>query len=312
MTAPRVSLAQDDAAVNEAYTMAAQGIAAFNDGQFAEALDKYTRAFSIVRLPALAVHMARADVKLGRLVAAADLYQQALQLGDGIGAPKVQARARAEAQVERAALLLRIPKLLIRVMGAPPARVKVQVDGATFPPESFESGYLVDPGTHNVTAAFGTQEQEQMAAMAEGAVRELLFAFQPTASPAVAPKPSSPEVDAERGTTSATRTAAWVSFGVGGTGLLFWGTTGLVALSKSNHLKSLNCGGSQPPCPQDEKSSYGTWKALAGVGFYTGAAGLLTGAALLIAEPSKKKSRDSGALVLPWLGVGTAGVEGQF
>jgi len=312
VSATQLARAQDDAAVNDAYELAEQGLSAFNSGHFGEALDKYTRAFSIVKLPALAVHMARADVKLGRFVAAADLYQAATQLGDGVGEASVQARARSEAQVERAALLLRIPKMLIRVLGVDPKSVTVQVDGATFPPESYESGWLVDPGTHKVTANDGNQQQEQMAAMIEGEARELRFAFEASPKPMTAGQAVQPEKPAEGGP-STMRTAAWVGFGVGGAGLLFWGTTGLVALSKSNHFKSLHCGQpGQQLCDPNETNSYNTWKTLSGVGFYTGAAGLLTGAVLYFAEPRQKRARDSVAHVLPWLGVGSAGVEGQF
>jgi tetratricopeptide (TPR) repeat protein len=313
LSASQKSFAQDDAAANDPYEMAFQGLVAFKAGQFAEALDKYTRAFSIVKLPALAVHMARADVKLGRFVAAAELYEQAMQLGDGVGDSKVQARARVDAQVERAGLLLRIPKLLIRIAGVEPATVSVQVDGARIPSEMFQSGWLVDPGTHKVSASIGTQQQEQLAAIAEGEGRELRFVFKAKLGSESANNGVQFGKKAV-GETSTMRTAAWASFGVGGAGLLFWGTTGLVAWSKSSHLKSEHCGqgSDQSTCPRDEEASYTRWKTLAGVGFYTGAAGLLTGAVLYFAEPNKRKSRDSNARVLPWLGVGSAGVEGQF
>ncbi len=307
------SQAQDEAAVNDARELLAQGLSAFNAGHFGEALDKYTRAFSIMKLPALAVHMARADVKLGRFVAAADLYQEATQLGDGVGVPTAQSRARGEAQVERSALLLRIPKLLIRIVGVEPNAVTVQVDGATFPSESYESGWLVDPGTHKVTASFGNQQQAQMAAMTEGEARELRFEFKSGPQHEANLIHSSSAKDTLGGS-SALRNAAWVSLGVGGAGLLVWGTAGLVALGKSNHLKSENCGRqpSDPTCPADEEANYARWRTTAAVGFYTGVAGLITGAALYLAEPSKKKTRDSNARVLPWLGVGSAGVEGSF
>ncbi len=310
--ATQPSLAQDDAAVNDAYELAAQGLAAFNSGHFGEALDKYTRAYSIVKLPALAVHMARADVKLGRFVAAADLYQEATQLSDGVGEPTVQARNRGEAQVERSALLLRIPKLLIRVVGVESKAVSVQVDGATLPSESYESGWLVDPGTHKVTARFGNQQQEQIAAMLEGEARELRFTFEASPNKVVG-QPAQSGNTANAGT-STMRTAAWAGFGVGGAGLLVSGITGLLALSSRHRADSTQCN-LQPRgsnCDQSAADRYGTYRTIAGVSFYTGLAGVITGTALYFGEPAQKKTRDAGVHVLPWLGLESAGVEGRF
>ncbi len=305
--------AQDDAAVNDAYELAAQGLSAFNAGHFGEALDKYTRAFSIVRLPALAVHMARADIKLGRFVAAADLYLEATELSDGVGEATVQARARGEAQVERAALLLRIPKLLIRIAGVDPKSVTVQVDGARFPPEAYESGWLVDPGTHKVTATNGNQQQEQIAAMSEGEARELRFTFEASPKQTTAEQPVQPGKSAENGA-SAMRTAAWVGFGVGGTGLLVSGVTGLLAISSRHRADSTQCN-LQPrgsSCDQSAADRYGTYRTVAGVSFYTGLAGVIAGTALYFGEPRQKKTRDAAIHVLPWLGLESAGVEGSF
>lgn len=306
------SAAQDDAAINDAYELSTEGLSAFNAGRYGEALDKFTHAFSIVELPALAVHMARADVKLGRFVAAAALYEQATQLDDGIGDPQVQARARAEAKQERAALLLRTPKLLVRITGVEPSTVSVLVDGARLPLESFDSGWPLDPGTHKIAATFDNQRQEQLTSMAESEAREVRFAFSPLAlqKPLIS---AHPEQSSPRTETTPMRTAAWASFGVGGAGLLVFGTTGIVALSKSEHFKSIPCGQlGQVRCDPSEQDSYNTWRTLAGVGFYTGAAGLVTAAALYFAEPSKKKTRGTSARMLPWVGVGSAGVEGSF
>ena len=88
-----VARAQDDAAIDDAYQKAADGLREFKAGHYSEALDNYTRAYSIVHLPALAVHIARANVRLGRFVTALRFYDEAVKLRDGIGAPQVQAGA---------------------------------------------------------------------------------------------------------------------------------------------------------------------------------------------------------------------------
>ena len=303
---PKTAWAQDEAAIDEAYQKADGGLREFKLGHYSEALDNYTRAYAIVHLPALAVHIARANVRLGRFVTALRFYDEAIRLSDGVGDPQVQARARTDAQAEGRLLVPRVPKLVFRVSGVAASAMNVKVDGAQLPAEVYKSGWLVDPGSHQVTASFGTQQQSQWISVSEGQFRELAFTF------VAPPLTKSSNVRTEVQSTSTMRKAAWASFGLGGAGLLVWGTAGTVALNKSSHLNSLQCGGNQPPCPSKDRDSYDNWKTAATVGFYAGVAAVLTGAILYFAEPKQKKSRDSVARVVPWANFGSAGVEGRF
>ncbi len=308
----RVS-AQTESDIDEAYRNAEQGLKAFGAGRYSEALDVYSRAYGIVRLPALAVHIARANVKLGRFVAALRFYDEAMRLGDGVGDARVQTRARGEARAERDALWPRVPRLVFRVSGVAPSSVQVQVDGVAIPVDAYETGWLVDPGSHHYVARLGTEQRAQWVSLYEAEVHEVRLAFAvpvPAANKADSVELAAPE--AARQAPTLTRRLAWASMGVGGVGMLVWGTAGIVALKKSSQLESLNCGGSQPPCPPNEVAEYDRWKTAATVGFYTGAVALLTSATLFIAEPKPKKSRESAARVVPWLGVAAAGIEGQF
>jgi hypothetical protein len=310
---PHVASAQDDTAINEAYGKADQGLVEFNAGHYAEALERYTQAFALVKLPALAVHMARSNVKLGHLVEAKSLYEQAMLLGDSVGDPEVQARARSAAEAEKLQLVLRIPKLVIRTAGAPNTAVTVQVDGVDVPLQVCESGLLVDPGRHQVIGVFGRQRQGQSATVAEGDVRALSLEFtndEPPEAPISSPRLTGTMVPAE---TTIWREAAWVSLGVGGASLLVWGTTGIVAWHKSSELKSLHCGhADEPRCPAGENSSYESWRTAATVSFCTGVGAALLGAALYFVAPQQRTPRDSMAHVAPWVGINSAGIEGQF
>lgn len=311
---PNRAWAQDDVAVNDAYQQAADGLREFKAGHYDLALDNYTRAYSIVHLPALAVHIARANVRLGRFVTALRFYDEAVKLSDGVGDPKVQARARTDAQAEGRLLVLRIPKLIFRASGIAASAMYVNVDGARLPAEVYKSGWLVDPGSHQVTASFGTQQQSQWISVSEGQSRELTFTFQsprPNATPVAQTAASATEASRDRSTM---RTAAWVGFGVGGVGLLVSGVTGLLALSSRNRADSSGCD-KQPrenSCYEGAVDNYNTYRTLAGVGFYTGLAGVVTGTALYLSAPRQKKSRDTTSIVLPWLGVGQVGAEGNF
>jgi tetratricopeptide (TPR) repeat protein len=303
------ALANDEFSIDQAYQNAGQGLKEYKSGHYAQALDEYTRAYAIVRLPALAVHIARTNIKLGRFVVALRFYEEALTLGDGVGDPHVQARARAEAVTESSALRPRIPKIVIHPSGVATRAIKLQVDGIEIPADAYRTGWLVDPGAHQVTARLGALQQVRWVAVSEGEVRELHFAFPAagvTDSQGLRSETTQPPI------TSLTRRIAWASLAIGGAGLLVWGTAGIVAWKKSDHLESLHCGARLPACPSNELDSYNRWKDAATVGFYTGAAALLTGATLYIAEPKQKKTRDSQGRVVPWLGIGSAGVEGQF
>jgi hypothetical protein len=306
--------AQDDAANDDAYQQAADGLREFKAGHYAQALDSYTRAYSIVHLPALAVHIARANVSLGRFVTALRFYDEAVKLSDGVGDPRVQARARTDAQAEGRVLLLRIPKLVLQVSGVAASATSVSVDGARLPADAYKSGWLVDPGSHQVTASFGTQQQSQWISVSDGQSRELVFTFQsPHAS--ATPFGQVPVSAAEASRESSTmRTAAWVGFGVGGTGLLMSGIAGLLAMRSSNHADETGC--SSPTrsnnCDETAVGNYRTYRTLAGVGFYTGLAGVVTGTALYLSAPRQKKSRETTAVVLPLVGLGLVGAEGKF
>jgi hypothetical protein len=309
-----VARAQDAAAIDDAYQKAEDGLREYKAGHYSQALDNYTRAYSIVHLPALAVHIARANVRLGRFVSALRFYDEAVKLSDGVGDPQVQARARTDAQAEGRVLLPRIPRLVFRVSGVTAASTTVNVDGAQIPIELYEAGWLVDPGSHQVTANFGAQRQSQWIAVSEGQLRELTFTFQPPPGNerlvAKAPVSSAEASQAP----STLRTAAWVSFGVGGTGLLVWGITGLLAVSSRNSANSTGCNQEirEASCDEGAIGNYQTYRTLAGVGFYTGLAGVVTGAALYLGAPQQKKSRETTAVVLPWFGLGAVGAEGRF
>ena len=192
--------------------------------------------------------------------------------------------------------------------------MSVSVDGAKLPHEVYKSGWLVDPGSHQVTASFGTQQQSQWISVSEGQSRELVFIFQPISASAT-PMAEAPVSSAAANREPSTmRTAAWVSLGVGGTGLLVSGIAGLLALSSRSSADETGCN-NQPRangCHEGAVGNYKTYRTLAGVGFYTGLAGVVTGTALFLSAPRQKKSRESTSVVLPLLGLGLLGAEGKF
>ena len=304
--------AEEDDAVNRAYELLASGLSAYKSGNYSAALERFGSAFELVKLPALAVHMARANIKLGRLVSAVKLYRQATELGDGIGDPQIQARARTEAQSELAAVVAKVPVLRITVTGVSPAWVTVRVDGSRVTPDEYTSGWSVDPGQHRVVASYGKESEERRVTLAEGESTEIQLAFV-QASVAQKRQPD-PTTRASESLNATSKALTWVGYGIGGTGLLLSGISALAAVSNKHQANDTGCG-QQPRganCDEAAVNRYTTLRMVAGVGFYTGLAGVVTGTVFYFGTPRQKSSRDAKRHVLPWFGLESAGIEGSF
>jgi hypothetical protein len=96
------------------------GVAAFERGDFQAAADKLERAFKILEAPSLGLWSARALVKLGKLVQAAERYRLVGRINTGAGELAVQRQAQQDAATELAALEKRIPSIVVQVEGGSP------------------------------------------------------------------------------------------------------------------------------------------------------------------------------------------------
>jgi hypothetical protein len=134
----------------------------------------------------------------------------------------------------------------------------------------------------------------------------------PTPEPAASPQASAPE---PRSYIERVSPLAWLGFGIGGTGLVMWGVTGAIAASKASSVKEA-CPDGQ--CPNAQRGPLGEATALAHVTTASfvvglvGTAGGITALLLLTDDAAAGPSRDAGATVEPWLGLGQAGLRGRF
>jgi hypothetical protein len=310
------AFAQDAEAVTSAFEFASQGVNAFEQGQTTEALDKFSRAYALVKVPSLAVYMAQAHARLGHYTAAAALYAEATHLEDGPGDHDMQQNAREEAQREGNALLARMPRLVVQTPGIPIQTVGIQVDGVAIPSAALAEGWRLDPGVHRIVATSGEQRLEQNEPVSDGVTKTVVFIFQPTKAShqLEIPAKQSDRPPTEPGT-RAFRNATWVSFGIGGAALAFSGTTAIWAMLKSHDLNKAapwDVNHCAPGDPGSDCREYKTLRTLSTLGFYTGLAGVATGAVLLLATPSGPTRPQRGAHLAPWVGVGSAGVSAQF
>jgi hypothetical protein len=333
LLAPTVALADtSDADRATARTLAGEGQEALEKKDFTTAADRFARADSIIHAPTLELGLARAQVGLGKLVAAQETYNRIGREGVAAGSPPTWAVAVETARKEGEALAPRVPQVVITVKGS--SSVKVTIDDAPIPSAALGVKRPADPGKHLIRAvAEGFAPAEASVVLREGAKETVTLELKaptaakppvptvvtppgPTPPPkptgaAVVPPPPPPVVpagpEAPRGSTQ--KTLGFVALGVGGAGLVLGAVTGGLAIGKHGDLAT-SCKNGCPTDKLDELSSYHTLGTLSTVGFIVGGAGAVAGTILLLTLPAKKPAEEP--RVTPVLGLGYLGAKGTF
>jgi len=164
------SFAQSAADKATARQLAVQGIKDFEAGKHAEALDQLERAQQLYDAPVHLIYIARAQVKLGRLVEAAENYRALALLQLGPKDPRVFRDAVADAKKELPELEPRIPKLRIEVEPADAEDLEIKIDDQVMPTAALGTNRPVDPGKHRVRiSAKGYASVDQEVVLKEGA-----------------------------------------------------------------------------------------------------------------------------------------------
>ena len=297
-------MAQSDAEVMTARELAQQGIESYDAKDYEAAADKLGRAYEIVKFPTIALYRARALAQLGQIVEAAELYQQATLLDPGTGQRETQEQARETARQEREQLLLRIPRVTVRVVGAA-GEPAFTVDGQAVLAVSLEAGHSLNPGQHVIAAQVGEQRAEETIAITEGERRILTLDLTGPATPAV---PVGPD---DQRPSHWQRTAGWSALGVGGAALLVGGISGSLALGKQKHLRDEGCL-SSGACYEDQQADIDAYDRRARtsyVGFIAGGVLTAAGVTLLVTAPQQSGSERA---LSAWVGPMSAGVLGRF
>jgi hypothetical protein len=334
---PVAAFAQSDDERAGARVAATEGVRAFHEQRWADAVDLFTRAESLVHAPPHLLYMARSLAQLGQLVKARETFLKLIKETIPENAPKAFHDAQATAKDEVGPLEGRIPQVTVKVDGANGKPISVTVDGTKIPPALVGLPKPTDPGEHKYQAtAEGLASEVTTLVLKEGA-REVVplqlvaaaavpavgatspgaaGAAAPTDAGASAPDAAGKEQPGQGGGSKGLMYASFASFGVGAIGLGLGVFSVLKSSSKRSDADAL-CPGTTH-CPNANKEQINALdaesesaKQTATIGFIVGGVGV-AGGAMLYWLYSRPKTIASEPRVTPWVGLGQAGVSGSF
>jgi len=217
---PRPANAQGSSDDQRAAARAAatEGYKAMGEQRWADAVDRFTRAESLVHAPAHLLYLGRALVHLGKYVAARETYLRLTREVLPPQAPAAAEHAKADGAKDLQALEPKMASLVITVRPAS-APVVLTMDGVAVPAAMIGIAIPADPGQHALAAkAEGYQPAEQTTTVSAGAQGAVTFDLQRAPAspslPAMVPATPAQSVhdEAEQGT-SASRGSAPLRIG---------------------------------------------------------------------------------------------------
>ena len=324
----------DEASRAAAREIGYAGVEAYRAGDYVTANERLDRAFAILRVPSLGLWSARALVKLGKLIEAQERYLEVDRLPISVGDPVIQQQARADAHQESAELAPRIPRLIVRVEGAPAAEVTVTIDDVAVVPALLGESRPINPGRHLIVAVRGGARTALELTLGEAARETALLrltsnpATEAAVAPAaVAPAPivapggdaanspaRAPEAEVAGSDARSRRVLGTAMAAAGGVGLLGGALAGVLALVKRNDLSaSGDC--ADQVCTPSQRGAVDTYNGLrtwSSVGLLAGAALATAGIVLLATSPPRAESASATVSLGFGVGPGAAFVRGNF
>jgi hypothetical protein len=298
----------DDATRATARQLGEQGIEAYWAEDYATADDKLDKAYRLFAVPTLGLWSARAHVRLGHLVEAAERYRDAARAAGAVGDSAAQKEAQRTATQELSALLPRIPSLTIQLEDAAPADVSITIDGVAMSSAMIGVGRPTNPGPHQLEAVRGSEHHTLDVLLVEKEQAERSFRFRkletvqasaiqrplpiepigPVATPPLLVTPNEPvraEPPAELATRNVARPLAVAALSLGGAGLLTSVVTALTAKSKlSGPCKDKMCES------ESAEETYSSLRTASAVSFYLGAAFAVGGVVTWFVAPKRKQN----------------------
>jgi hypothetical protein len=301
-----------------------EGVKLAMNGDCGHAVDKLTRAEALVHAPTTAVWLGQCNIQLGHLVAGTETLNRVLRESLPDGSPKSWVDAKQHAQALFDAAEPRIAKLTIHVDRPAGVEPQVTVDGESMPSVLLDNERPTDPGAHHVVATGdGLSTATADVSLSDGQSQRISMRLESaaSASPAPAGPPAAPLSQAplsqppapSSAPSSPNHTAAFVTFGIGATGLIFGSRFGVLALGDKSRLDSVNgCPGACPASSQGDVDAIHRDALLSTIGIGVGVVGAAVGTILFVSAHSDESPRAARIELRPWVGPGSAGVGGTF
>jgi hypothetical protein len=309
-------------------------------GRLQDALKRFKAADDIMHVPTTGLELARTQAAMGLLLEARDTIANIRKTPASSTDPEPFKDARAKAEELDTSLESKIPALTIVVQGAADGETPtVVVDGSQLPAAVTGLPRRVNAGHHTIVARTATEQGEQTVDVKEGERKDVQITLSPVAktealSASESAGAAQPEHPTEAGTTSHSPTPlTFAGIGVAGAGLIAGTVTGLMSLSKTSALKT-ECPMNQCTTAHNGYSDRNTAFTLATVsdiGFVAAGVGAAAAVATLIIgheespsaghapetqpspeSPASNQNGQSRLRVVPWVGLGSAGVSGVF
>jgi hypothetical protein len=297
--AARVNAQEVDASARAvARDLGYAGVAAFERGEYQLATEKLERAFKLLEAPSLGLWSARALVKLGKLVQAAERYRLVGRIKASAGELEVQRQAQQDAAAELATLEKRIPTLVVLIEGASAGGVALELDDAPFAAALMGEPVPVNPGSHRVTANERGHTAAQTVSLAEAERKHVTLRLGSpmpapqgvaTASPPANVQGSLQSTEGAHGSAAVQRLVGWGAVGIGAAAIVVGTVTGAMAMNDRSTLSDRGCSLDRNQCPialQDDVASYNRRLTISSVAFIGGSVLAAAGAVVLLTVPT--------------------------
>jgi hypothetical protein len=290
-----------------ARTAADAGADAFEQGNYQQALELFSRAEALVHAPPHLLFMARSQDKLGKLVDAHETYLRLVGEKLPPGAPSAFKSAQSKAEAELTAIEARLAYVTLSVRGDEGNRALVSMDSAELPSAMVGIPIPVDPGTHVFSARTDrARSSEVSVTLREGARQAVeLSLTEVIAAPATAgattqptgatppPQDGGPATPSGGGGVSSQSLWGWVSVGAGA--VIAGVGTGFLVSSGSTRKEAdelyADCNATIEGCSDDQQakingvdSDADTAQAIGITGLAVGGAAIVTGVVLVLTD----------------------------
>ena len=322
--APAVAQPVDDQMRATARALADEGMSFFEKKQYAEALDRFDRAATIIQAPTITLHAARSLDKLGRLIEAAERYRACFNAQLEDKAPEAFRSAQEAARNELQTLTPRIPSIEIVIKGPDAKQAIVTLDGKQVPKALIGVKTLLNPGEHRVGASTDTHADVEEVTITEKQAARVVLDLEPKTDTNTG-QTTPPDKQPVKTPINGKKVAGFVTLGVGGALAIVGVAAGITASDKLRGLED-DCPSSKPVLPGSycdkspgfltKVSSFESTRNLSVVGFALGGAAIVTGVVLVVlgakSKPPAEQPATTSVHVEPWIGLGSAGLRGTF